>query len=228
VLAGAAVRGGGTGPAPVPPASAPASPAPSATGGGSAAPSGSPSSAPGTSSSGPATPTQVSLAAMLRNADAGPGEWTVTEEYSGDWLAYFALGLCAKSFDFPFIDSIHQRERSFSRGETAAVYQRARAFAPGSAVDHLAALKAAVTACGTFNSRITGDRITVRITQDGFAGATADESFLVEVNSGGGVSWQAFVRRGALVTDVVVSPNTLAETLRVGQAAANRLAQAGG
>jgi hypothetical protein len=48
------------------------------------------------------------------------------------------------------------------------------------------------------------------------------------VRSSGGVAWHVFVRRGVLVTEVVVAPDNLAETLRVGRAAADRLAEAGG
>ena len=66
----------------------------------------------------------------------------------------------------------------------------------------------------------------MRIVRDGFASA-ADESFVLEVRSGGGVTRHAFVRRGVLVTEVLVVPNTEAETVRVGRAAADRLARAG-
>jgi hypothetical protein len=228
VLAGAAVRGGGPGPAPVPPASPPASPTPSVTGSGAAAPAVSPSGQSGTSPSGTspsATLTQVPPAAMLRAADAGPGTWTVADEANGDYSVFFTFRLCAATNGMSHVEHLHQRERTISRDEMSDV-QRVELFAPGRAADYMEGVRARVRACGTFTSQFDGRRITVRIVHDGFA--AADESFLVEVSSDGTVGWHAFVRRGVLVTEVVAWPGTLAETLRLGRAAANRLAEAGG
>jgi len=224
VLAGAAVRGGSAGPAPVPPASPPVAVTPSATG--SAQPPVSPGSPSGTpASSRPPQLTEVPLAAMLRPADAGAGTWAVTEEANGDWTVFFPLSLCNAASSIPYVNDIHERSRTLDRGQ-ASIVQRVMAFAPGRTAEHLDSLRAKVSACRSFEAKYTGDQMTVRIIQDGFA--AADESFVVEVGSSGGVALHAFVRRGGLVTEVVAVPNTLAETLRVGRAAAGRLAAAGG
>ena len=230
VAAGAAVRGGGSGPAPVPPASQPATP-PTAT----TSPSGSPSAAASPSGAGPsgsatsgrtARPlTQVPLAAMLRPADAGTGTWTVEEEANGDWTVYFTLSLCTVAMG-PGGTDLDTRERSLRRGE-AEIAQRVRAFSPADAAAELAALRAKVSACATFRSRYTGEEITLRIVRDGFA-PDADESFLVESRAGGEVGWHVLVRKGSLVAEVVVWPNSQDESVRVGRAAVVRLTQAAG
>jgi hypothetical protein len=229
VAAGAAVRGGGSGPEPVPPASQPAV-SPSATGNPSAGPSatGSPSGPPATSgppSSQQAPLTEVPPTAMLRPADIGAGNWTVSEEADGDWTVYFVLSLCTVPMG-PDGTDLDTRDRTLSQGGRS-VAQRVRVFAPGDSAVSLAALRAKVAACGTFRARYTGDEITVRIVRTGSVPG-ADESFLVETRTAGGVGWSVFVRKGALVSELLVTPNTEDESLRIGRAAATRLTQVAG
>jgi hypothetical protein len=226
VAAGATVRGGGADPVPEPPASPQATTSASPTGGTSApvSPSGTGPSSPAASS--PVAPlTQVPLTAMLTAADAGPGDWTVSENADGDWTVYFTLSLCTAPLG-PGGTDLHTRERSLRRGE-AEIAQRVRAFSPADAAVEVAALRAKVVACATFKSRSTGDEISLRIVRDGFA-LDADESFLVESRAGGEVGWYVIVRKGALMAEIVVWPNTQDESVRFGRAAAVRLTRAAG
>jgi hypothetical protein len=162
---------------------------------------------------------------MLQAADIGPGTSTVTEEANGDWTAYYPLSLCTAEPNRAYNDDIDTRERSIVRGGTE-VAQRVEAYEPGGSAAKLAWLRAKVSVCGSFTPRGgDGTPITMRIVRNGFA--TADESFVVEVRAGGDVARHAFVRRGVLVTEVAMWPNTEAEIVRVGRAAADRLARAG-
>lgn len=231
VVAGTSMRGA-SGPTPAPPAtqqaSAPVSAGPSATTAPPVTPSGQPSGSP--PSSAPTALTRVPVAAMLRPADAGPAAWKVVEEDHGDWAVEFDLSMCEAARNIPYIAGIDDRTRTMSPtpGEPGPVVtQQVMLFAPGRASAHVANLRAKVRACAAFTARFADNQpYEMRILADGFA--AADESFVIEVRTGGAVFLHAIVRVGALFTEVVMNPHVVADITRVGRAAARRLAEAGG
>lgn len=233
VMAGLAARGPATidfapPPATRPPASV-ASVPPSGT-----PPSASGQSATGSASTGSVAPptgtassrpplTTVPATAMLRAADVGSGDWRVEEETMGDWNLAYAFSLCAAA-ESTTVPPTAVRDRTVSRGTGTDYVQQRVTLHPGDGAARVVdAIRGNAGRCASFSAKRSGEPFTVRIVREGFA-ADADDSFVVEFTSSGSTTRHTVVRRGSLVAELGIAPPDEATALRVGRAAATRLA----
>jgi hypothetical protein len=239
VSAGLMLRATGTiDVAPVPPASVPptsvdTTPSPGAsTRVPSSSPSGQPSGQPsgsgtptGSADAGPgqASGTPVTVPGMMLPTDLG-GSWTAGRDEGGDWTLASVINQCEPVGQDPVAPL--GSESQILRSGDAFVRQFVHRYPDRSgAAAKTADIRGRVDRCASFRSRYSGDQYTLRVVSAGFA-AGADESFVVERSGAGRTGHAVFVRRGAFVTEVLVSPNDDANRRRIGQAAANRLATA--
>jgi hypothetical protein len=153
---------------------------------------------------------------MLRPADAGPGQWDVTDGgVEGDWNLGYTLSICGTAPASGYVEEVDRRLRYINQPPNRNLTTDVQLYRQGGALTTFDWYRRGVAACV---NRLApgGSSSSARIVAEGFAG---ERSMIVQ----SGQSMWVLVVQNNLITQVKFLPATVAYGKQLGVRAAARM-----